>query len=74
MERAFLCKIESMVKLFSSENTRRWQRGDHEVLLLVKCSLKHPLWIAEGKVDKNRGKCLIFVYQTLQIRSAQSRK
>ena len=74
MERAFLCKVESMVKLFPSENTRRWQRGDHEVLLLVKiqCSLKQPPWSAEGKVDKNRGKCLIFVYQTLQIRSAQS--
>lgn len=51
-----------MVKLFSSENTRRWQRGDHEVLLLVKiqCSLKQPLWSAEGKVDKNRDKCGFF--------------
>lgn len=74
MERAYLlCKVESMVKLFLSENTRRWQRGDHEVLLLVKiqCSLKQPLWSAEGKVDKNCGKCVIFVYRTLQIRPAQ---
>ena len=26
------------------------------------------------KVDKNRGKCLIFVYLTIQIRPAQTRK
>lgn len=75
MERAFLY-ARFMVKLFPSENARRWQRGDHEVLLLVKiqCSLKQPLWSAEGKVDKNREKCAAFVYRTLQIRSAQSRK
>ena len=29
---------------------------------------------AEPKVDKKRDKCVIFVYRTLQIRSAQSRK
>ena len=73
MERAFLCKVESMVKLFPSENTRRWQRGDHEVLLLVniQCILKHPLWIAEGKVDKNREKCADFVYRLVEIQGAR---
>lgn len=73
MERAFLCKVESVVKLFPSENERRWQRGDHEVLLLVKiqCSLKQPLWSAEGKADKNREKCAAFVYRTLQNRGAR---
>ncbi|RGK46795.1 4a-hydroxytetrahydrobiopterin dehydratase [Ligilactobacillus ruminis] len=46
----------------------RWQRAGHEVLFSVKiqCSLKQPLWSAEGKVDKNRGKCLIFVYRLVQ--------
>ena len=65
-----------MVKLFSSENTRRWQRGDHEVLLLVKiqCSLKQPPWSAEGKVDKKRGKCVIFVYRLVEIQGARPRK
>ena len=29
---------------------------------------------AEPKVDKKRGECLIFVYRTLQIRSARNRK
>lgn len=71
MERAFLCKIESMVKLFPSENARRWQRGGHEVLLLVKCSLKQPLWSAEGKVDKNREKCAAFVYRLVEIQDAR---
>lgn len=76
MERAFLCKVESMVKLFPSENTRRWQRGDHEVLLLVKiqCSLKQPLWSAEGKVDKKREKCAAFVYRLVEIQGARPRK
>ena len=62
-----------MVKLFSSENARCWQRGDHEVLLLVKiqCSLKQPPWSAEGKVDKNRDKCVIFVYRLVQIQGAR---
>ena len=61
-----------MVKLFSSENTRRWHRWNHEVLLLVKiqCSLKHPLWSAEGKVDKNREKCAAFVYRLVEIQGA----
>ena len=65
-----------MVKLFSSENTRRWQRGDHEVLLLVKiqCSLKQLLWSAEGKVDKNRDKCGFFVYRLVEIQGARPRK
>lgn len=74
MERAYLlCKVESMVKLFPSENTRCWQRGDHEVLLLVKiqCSLKQPLWSAEGKVDKKREKCAAFVYRLVEIRGAR---
>lgn len=77
MERAFfICGVESMVKLFPSENARRWQRGDHEVLLLVKiqCSLKQPPWSAEGKVDKNRDKCGFFVYRTLQNWGARTRK
>ena len=77
MERAYLlCKVESMVKLFLSENTRCWQRGDHEVLLLVKiqCSLKQPLWSAEGKVDKNREKCAAFVYRLVEIQGARARK
>ena len=74
MERDYLlCKVEYMVKLFISENTRRWQRGDHEVLLLVKiqCSLKQPLWSAEGKVDKNREKCAAFVYRLVEIQGAR---
>ena len=77
MERAYLlCKVDSMVKLFPSENTRCWQRGDHEVLLLVKiqCSLKQPLWSAEGKVDKNREKCAAFVYRLVEIQDARPRK
>ncbi len=62
-----------MVKLFSSENTRRWQRGEHEVLSLVKiqCSLKQPLWSAEGKVDKKREKCAAFVYRLVEIQGAR---
>lgn len=66
-------QVESMVKLFSSENTRRWQRGDHEVLLLVniQCSLKQPLWSAEGKVDKKREKCASFVYRLVEIQGAR---
>ena len=60
-----------MVKLFPSENARRWQRGGHEVLLLVKCSLKQPLWSAEGKVDKNREKCAAFVYRLVEIQDAR---
>ena len=74
MERAYLlCKVESMVKLFPSENTRRWQRGEHEVLSLVKiqCSLKQPLWSAEGKVDKKREKCAAFVYRLVEIQGAR---
>lgn len=62
-----------MVKLFSSENTRRWQRGEHEVLSLVKiqCRLKQPLWSAEGKVDKKREKCAAFVYRLVEIQGAR---
>lgn len=62
-----------MVKLFSSENTRSWQRGEHEVLSLVKiqCSLKQPLWSAEGKVDKKREKCAAFVYRLVEIQGAR---
>ena len=73
MERVFLCKVESMVKLFPNENARRWQRGDHEVLLLVKiqCSLKQPLWSAEGKADKNREKCEAFVCRMVEIQGAR---
>lgn len=73
MERAFLCKVESVVKLFPCENTRRWQRGDHEVLLLVKiqCSLKQPLWREEGKADKNREKCAAFVCRLVENRGAR---
>lgn len=73
MERAFLCKVESVVKLFPCENTRRWQRGDHEVLLLVKiqCSLKQTLWSAEGKADKNREKCAAFVCRLVEIQGAR---
>lgn len=65
-----------MVKLFPSENARRWQRGGHEVLLLVniQCSLKQPLWSAEGKVDKNREKCAAFVYRLVEIQDARPRK
>ena len=62
-----------MVKLFPSENTRCWQRGDHEVLLLVKiqCILKQPPWSAEGKVDKKREKCAAFVYRLVEIQGAR---
>ncbi len=62
-----------MVKLFPSENARRWHRWNHEVLLLVKiqCSLKHPLWSAEGKVDKNREKCAAFVYRLVEIQGTR---
>ena len=80
-----------MVKLFPSENTRRWQRGDrafiseHPVQLETTalerrgksrqkpremCGFCLPAGRNSGradlKVDKNRGKCVIFVYRLIQ--------
>ena len=41
------------------------------LLVNIQCILKHPLWIAEGKVDKNREKCADFVYRLVEIQGAR---
>ncbi|MDB7642035.1 hypothetical protein PND20_06335 [Ligilactobacillus ruminis] len=41
------------------------------LLVNIQCSLKQPLWSAEGKVDKNREKCAAFVYRLVEIQGTR---